>query len=307
MTPRPLNGLYARMTAPAVPAVPLVRRERRQAGDEFPVVPAGGMGLSPEEVAAALFEAGVDVEYLGSVPGTDALYEVLKKSADEQGPVGIVKLVSDFSALDSAEFWEVADCRRFAYRLALSFWYEGARSRPMTVGEAAVALYLSDAYRHHQVDALTIRRAPLLVSRAVRQGAATVPVETLVRLGAAMVREFTTPASVTPVTERDTQVSTGDTPRDTPGDTPGDTQAVTDPVSASQPGVTCVAPGRDWLYRQALPDWHRRRFCFDLMRADTRQPTPLIVRLDDEGGYVVGATPPAGPDGTWARSLRAGW
>ncbi|PWG11954.1 hypothetical protein DF268_19160 [Streptomyces sp. V2] len=254
-----------------------------------------------------MFEAGADVEYLGSVPGTDALYRVLKVSADEQGPAGIVKLVSDFSALDSEEFWEVADCRRFAYRLALSFWYEGARSRPMTVGEAAVALYLSDAYRHHQVDALTMRRAPLLVSRAVRQGAAAVPVETLIRLGAAMVREFTTPASVTPVTERDTQVSAGDTPRDTPRDTPGDTQAVTDPVSASRPGVTRVTAGRDWLYRQALPDWHRRRFCFDLMRADTRQPTPLIVRLDNEGGYAVGVTPPAGPDGTWARSLRAGW
>ncbi|WP_256726476.1 hypothetical protein [Streptomyces acidiscabies] len=294
------------MTAPVVPAVPLVRRERRRAGDEFPTVPAGGMGLSPEEVAAALFEAGADVEYLGSVPGTDALYGVLRESADEQGPAGIVKLVGDFSALDSAEFWEVADCRRFAYRLALSFWYEGARSRPMTVGEAAVALYLSDAYRHHQVDALTIRRAPLLVSRAVRQGAATVPVETLIRLGAAMVREFTTPASVTPVTERDTQVSTGDTPRDTPRDTPGDTRAVTDPVTESQPDVTRVTPGRDWLYRQALPDWHRRRFCFDLMRADTRQPTPLIVRLDD-GTYAVGATPPAGPDGTWARTLKAGW
>jgi hypothetical protein len=184
--------------------------------------------------------------------------------------------------LDADEFPEVGVCRRFAYRLALSFWYEGARSRPMTVGEAAVALYLSDAYRRHQVDALTVRRAPLLVSRAIRQGAALVPLETLVRLGEAMGREF-----ATPVTHLVTQVSPG---------------------GAGPAGecVTAVTPGRDWLYRQALPDWHRRRFCFDLMRADTRQPSPLIVRLDG-GGYALGATPPAGPGGTWTRTVRAEW
>ncbi|WP_460069512.1 hypothetical protein [Streptomyces sp. YKOK-I1] len=230
------------------------------------------------EVAAALFETGAD-ELALPAPDTDThtdtLYDALNGAVRTLGPAGIAEVVGIFTDLDAEEFPEVGVCRQFAYRLALSFWYDGARSRPMTAGEAAVALYLSDAYRHHQVDAVTVRRAPLLVSRAIRQGAALVPTETLMRLGEAMVREFASPA-LTCVT-------------------PG----VTAP---SRPGAT----GGGWLYRQALPDYHRRRFCFDLMRSDTRQPSPLVVRLDG-GTYAVGATPPAGPDGTWTRTLRAGW
>ncbi|MEV7500049.1 hypothetical protein [Streptomyces sp. NPDC093018] len=230
------------------------------------------------EVAAALFETGAD-ELALPAPDTDThtdtLYDALNGAVRTLGPAGIAEVVGIFTELDAEEFPEVGACRRFAYRLALSFWYDGARSRPMTAGEAAVALYLSDAYRHHQVDAVTVRRAPLLVSRAIRQGAALVPTETLMRLGEAMVREFTSPVL--------TCVTSGVT-------------------AASRPGVT----GGGWLYRQALPDYHRRRFCFDLMRADTRQPSPLVVRLDG-GTYAVGATPPAGPDGTWTRTLRAEW
>ncbi|TWV50259.1 hypothetical protein FRZ03_12355 [Streptomyces misionensis] len=236
------------------------------------------MELSVGEVSAALFETATE-ELAVPVPSTDTLYDALSSAVRALGPAGIAKEVGTFAELDAEEFFEVATCRAFAYRLALSFWYEGARSRPMTVGEAAVALYLSDAYRHHQVDALTVRRAPLLVSRAIRQGAAAVPVETLVRLGEAMTREFATHGLA----------------------------CVTSGVTAeSHPAGSVVTSGRDWLYRQALPDWHRRRFCFDLMRADALQPSPLIVRLDG-GGYVLGATPPAGPDGTWARTLRAEW
>ncbi|MEU1784474.1 hypothetical protein ABZ553_00770 [Streptomyces sparsogenes] len=217
------------------------------------------------EVAAALFEAGADHELAAPAPSTDTLYDAFRASVGELGPAGVAGVVDMFNELDAEEFSEVGVCRRFAYRLALSFWYSGARSRPMTAAEAAVALYLSDAYRHHQVGVLTFRRAPLLVSRAIRQGAALVPVETLMYLGVAMVREFASPAP-----------------------------------------ITAVTPGRDWLYRQVLPDYHRRRFCFGLMRADTHQPSPLLVRLDG-GGYLLGATPPAGPDGTWTRTLRAEW
>ncbi|MFF4756055.1 hypothetical protein ACWD5R_36950 [Streptomyces sp. NPDC002514] len=262
--------------------MPLAWRERRRAPEEFPTVPVGGLEWSPLDVAATLFEAGADYELGDPVPSTDVLYELLCASVEELGPAGIAALVDDFAVLEAEEFSEVGVCRRFAYRLALSFWYEGARSRPMTVGEAAVALYLSPAYRHHQVDAFTVRRAPLLVSRAIRQGAALVPVETLARLGEAMRREFAAPV------------------------TPGVTQVSDTAVEPSREGVTAVTAGRDWLYRQALPDWHRRRFCFDLIRADVRQPSPLVVRLDG-GGYVLGATPPAGPDGTWSRTLRARW
>ncbi|WP_258544173.1 hypothetical protein [Streptomyces ipomoeae] len=287
----PLGALYARVTLPAAPAVPLAWRERRRDGEEFPTVPAAGLEWSPVEVAAALFEAGADAELGEAVPSTDTLYAVLRESAKVLGPVGVAEVTAVFTTLDPVEFFEVAACQRYAYRLALSLWYEGARARPMTAGEAAVALYLSDAYRHHHVDPATFRRAPLLVSRAVRQGAAVVPVETLVRLGEAMVREFTAPARVTGVTG---------------GVTPVVTQVDALDAPSTPDGVTAVTAGRDWLYRQALPDYHRRRFCFDLMRVDARQPSPLIVRLDG-GGYAVGATPPPGPDGTWARTLRAEW
>lgn len=276
--PGPLAALYARVTAPAVLAVSLARRERRRPSEEFPALPAAGLEWSPGEVAAALFEVGVD-ETAVPTPTTDTLYAAFRASVGELGPAGVAEVADTFHGLDPAEFPEVGVCRTFAYRLALSFWYEGARARPMTVGEAAVALYLSPAYRHHQIDAYTVRRAPLLVSRAIRQGAALVPVETLIRLGDAMAGEFTAPA-LTCVT-------------------PGVT-------GASRPGAAAVPGGGGWLYRQALPDWHRRRFCFDLLRADARQPSPLIVRMDG-GGYAVGATPPAGPDGTWHRPLREQW
>ncbi|WP_234322438.1 hypothetical protein [Streptomyces sp. NRRL S-1314] len=287
----PLDALYARVTAPVVPAVPLAWRERRRAGEAFPTVPIRGLELAAVEVAAALFETGAD-ELTLPVPDTDMLYDALNGAVRVLGPAGIAEALDDFTELDAEEFPEVGACQRFAYRLALSFWYEGARARPMTVGEAAVALYLSDAYRHHHIDAVTARRAPLVVSRAIRQGAALVPVETLIRLGGAMAREFAVGVdSKGDATSGVTQVS-GCTPVDSKGDT--------------RSGVTAVTQGRDWLYRQALPDWHRRRFCFDLMRADTRQSSPLIVRTDG-GGYAIGATPPAGPDGTWRRALRAEW
>lgn len=285
----PIDALYARVAAPVAPAVPLAWRERRRGGEEFPTVPIRGLELSVCEVAAALFETEAD-ELALPVPDTDVLYDALNGAVRVLGPAGIAQVVGTFAGLDSEDFFEVATCRTFAYRLAMSFWYEGARSRPMTVGEAAVALYLSDAYRH-QVDPDTFRRSPLLVSRAIRQGAALVPTETLLRLGAVLVREFAAPApggGVTgTVTAGVTQVSRADWAR-------------------SQEAVPPVTAGRDWLYGQALPDWRRRRFCFDLLRADTRQPSPLIVRPDG-GGYEVGATPPAGPDGTWTRSLRADW
>ncbi|WP_236067857.1 hypothetical protein [Streptomyces brasiliscabiei] len=291
MSAADLNALYARVTPPASPTVPLAWRERRRAGEDFPTVPAAGLEWSPGEVAAALFEAGADAELGETVPSTDTVYGVLRESAGALGPAGIAEVTAIFTTLDPVEFFEVAYCQRYAYRLALSLWYEGARARPMTAGEAAVALYLSDAYRHHHIDPATFRRTPLLVSRAIRQGAATVPVETLMRLGAAMVREFAVTAVTPPVT---------------PGVTPVVTQ-VNAVDAPSTPGtVTTLPAGRDWLYRQALPDYHRRRFCFDLMRFDARQPSPLIVRLDG-GAYAVGATPPPGPDGTWARTIRAEW
>ncbi|MFD7068534.1 hypothetical protein ACFV97_15070 [Streptomyces sp. NPDC059913] len=280
MSTAALNALYARVAPAPAPGVRLTERDRRRDGQDFPTVPVAGVELDVDDVAAALFETAAD-ELAVPVPTTDTLYAALQAAVAELGTDGIAEVRETFAGLPADEFEEVAYCRQFAYRLALSFWYTGARSRPLTAGEAAVALYLSPAHRHCQTDALAAR-APLLVSRSIRQGAAQVPLETLVRLGRAVTDEFTTP-----VTEGVTQVNPP---------APG----------ASEPGVTAVTPGRDWLCRQALPDRQRRRFCFDLMRADTRQPSPLLVRLDG-GGHVLGATPPPGPDGTWTRPLRAQW
>ncbi|MGW1354764.1 hypothetical protein ACWCQE_36690 [Streptomyces sp. NPDC002409] len=279
MSTAALNALYARVAPAPAPVVRLTERDRRRDGQDFPAVPVAGVELDVDDVAAALFETAAD-ELAVPVPTTDTLYAALQAAVAKLGADGIAEVRETFAGLPADEFHEVADCRQFAHRLSLSFWYAGARSRPLTVGEAAVALYLSPAHRH-QAAALTTR-APLLVSRSIRQGAAQVPLETLLRLGRALTDEFTAP-----VTRAVTQVS------------PGTRDAVRE-------RVTAVTPGRDWLCRQALPDRQRRRFCFDLMRADTRQPSPLLVRLDG-GGHVLGATPPPGPDGTWTRPLRAQW
>ncbi len=40
----PLNALYARMAAPAAPALPLAGRERRRAPEDFPAIPIRGLG-----------------------------------------------------------------------------------------------------------------------------------------------------------------------------------------------------------------------------------------------------------------------
>lgn len=273
----PIGALYAAVTLPPTPAIPLIERYRDGAG--FPSVPVAGRELPPGEVAAALFEAEADTMAVPA-PDTSTLHAVLTESVHALSAAQLAKNTEEFAHLDAGEFPEVGLCRTFAYRLALAHWYERARSRPMTAGEAAVALYLSDAYRHHADDAF--RRAPLLVSRAIRQGAARVPLETLVRLGALMAEEFT-PC----VTRGVTHVKGGAGPA-----TPG--------------AVTGVTAGRDWLYGQALPDAGRRRFCFTLLRTDALQPSPLIVRPNG-APLVLGATPPPAFDGGWHRPLKARW
>ncbi|WP_258039879.1 hypothetical protein [Streptomyces sp. SM1] len=117
-TLEPLGALYARVTAPAAPAVPLARRERRRTAEAFPTVPIRGLELTAGEVAAALFETGAD-ELTLPVPDTDTLYDALNGAVRVLGPAGIAEALSDFPELDAEEFPEVGACRRFAYRLAL--------------------------------------------------------------------------------------------------------------------------------------------------------------------------------------------
>lgn len=248
---------HARALLSAVPAgpAPAALAARRAPGQAFPPLPVGGMNLTREETAAALFESYTD-EY--AVPGitTDTLWDALRTAVGTMERADIAELTEVFAGLESAEFWEVAYCRWYAYRLHLSFWYFDARARPMTTGEAAAALHLSDYQR-------TASRAPAgarELGRWVRQGASRVPATVLMTLGTALTAEH----------------------------------------ARTGPQV----PG--WLHDRLLPGYPRRRACFALLRGDTRIPTPLIVR-PDSGGYLVGATPPAGPGNVWARPLRAGW
>ncbi|MGW2784241.1 hypothetical protein ACWC3X_23740 [Streptomyces populi] len=257
------DALYARVAPSAAPVFSLAEMDRRPAGEDLPTIPILGLELTAGEAAAALFETAAD-ELSVPVPDTDTLYDALNGAVRTLGPAGIAGVTPTFEELDAdpVEWPEVAACRRFAYRLALSFWYEGARSRPMTAGEVGVALYLSGLDRYRMAEFRELPRRKLLVSRAIHEGVTAVPTETLIRLGAVMAGEFG---------------RTADRDRD-----------------------------REWLYKQALPDYHRRRFAFDLVRWDRSQPAPLIVR-PDTGGYLVGLTPPAAPDGLWLRSARTEW
>ncbi|MEU9158459.1 hypothetical protein AB0D59_50045 [Streptomyces sp. NPDC048417] len=255
------DALYAQVAPSAAPVFSLAEMDRRPAGEDFPTIPILGLELTVTEAAAALFETAAD-ELAVPVPDTDTLYDALNGAVRTLGPAGIAGITPTFEDLPAGEFPEVADCRRFAYRLALSFWYQGARSRPMTAGEVGVAIYLSSLDRYRMAQFRELPRRKLLVARAIHEGVTAVPTETLIRLGAVMSGEFG---------------RTADRDRD-----------------------------REWLYKQALPDYHRRRFAFDLVRWDRSQPAPLIVR-PDAGGYLVGLTPPPAPDGLWLRSARTEW
>ncbi|WP_232544299.1 hypothetical protein [Streptomyces buecherae] len=174
------RALFAHVTTPP-PAAPLVERSRT--GRELPPVLIDGAWLSREEVGAALFESCADQDTTSGLD-TDTLRGLVAATVRELAPLGLLETTEVFASLDAVEFPEVGYCRWFAYRLCLSGWYERARSRPMTAGEAAAALYLSDYDRHPGTPS-----DPRALARAVRQGAGCVPVTALVRLGRAVVAE----------------------------------------------------------------------------------------------------------------------
>jgi hypothetical protein len=258
-----LDALYAQVTPCAGPVVSLAVLDRRREGEDFPTIPVAGLELTPGEAAAALFETSAD-EFFVPVPDTDTLHAALESAVRTLGPAGIAAVTPTFEELDAdpVEWPEVAACHRFAYRLALSFWYRGARSRPMSAGETGVALYLSGLHRYRKAEFRDVPRRALLLSRALHEGVTAVPTEVLIRLGAVM--------------------------------------------SAELGGGSGRQRDKEWLYKQALPDYHRRRFCFDITRWDHSQPAPLIVR-HDHGAHTIGLTPPADPSGRWPRTTRAQW
>ncbi|GAB2616319.1 hypothetical protein GCM10027168_56010 [Streptomyces capparidis] len=177
-----VRALFAGVVSTPAAAPPPTRRTA-----SLPGVPVNNLELSREEAAAALFEVYTD-EY--GLPGisTDTLHDVLGAAVFELGPVGLLEATETFSGLDGTEFPEVADCRWFAYRLSLARWHTRARTRPMTLGEATAALYLSD----HARTATTPRAGgdPRAIGRMVRQGAARVPTPALLRLGRAVTADL---------------------------------------------------------------------------------------------------------------------
>jgi hypothetical protein len=144
----------------------------------LPPVRVAGRELSREQTAAALFEAEADCYGVPDLT-TDTLRQILATSVHTLGWEGLARVTEEFSGLDSAEFFEVGACRWYAYRLCLAGWYDRARTRPMTAGEATVALYLSDHGRHPGGPAAD----PCQIGRHVRQGAARIPAAALVRVG----------------------------------------------------------------------------------------------------------------------------
>ena len=114
-----LDALYVHVAPSAAPVFSLTEWDRRPAGEDFPTIPVNGLELTIGEVAAALFETAAD-DLAVPVPSTDALYAALTAAVRQLGPAGIAEVTQTFEGLPSAEFFEVKECRHFAYRLALS-------------------------------------------------------------------------------------------------------------------------------------------------------------------------------------------
>lgn len=245
------RALLSAVPSPVPPAALAVRR----AGAPLPGLLAGGRVLSREETAAALFEAQTDCFGLPSI-STATLHGIVRGLVTSMDHGEFAELTGIFATLDSVEFPEVGECRWYAYRLHLAAWYPHARTRPVTIGEAAAALCLSDWGQHAGAPA----SGPRALALHIRQGAARVPATVLRTLGVALTGEF---------------------------------------AHAGH-----QAPG--WLAARLLPDYRRRRACFEAIRTRAYVPTPVMVRPDN-GGYALGATPPPGPGNHWARPLREGW
>ncbi|MFE9384403.1 hypothetical protein ACFYMO_14435 [Streptomyces sp. NPDC007025] len=127
----------------------LLAADRRPVGQPWPTVPVpdcpeGVTQLDYVQTACALFEMCTD--QLDSPPellATDTLTAALIGAVRALGVDGLNQETARFKELDEEEFPEVGACRWLAHRLALTFWYDGARSRPMTTGEVAACLYAS--------------------------------------------------------------------------------------------------------------------------------------------------------------------
>ena len=185
-------GLAGTMT-PRRPQRPVT--DRRRPGQDFPTIPLPALGIevTREQAAAVLFET-----YADELPGLHStgliatLTRLLTAAMEAVGTDGLARIQTTFDGLDAREFPEVARCRAFGHWLALAHWYDGAATRPMTVGEVAAALYLSDLARMRQQDYWDTPARSLIVSRALYQGLDRIPADLLVAVGRGFTREFDT-------------------------------------------------------------------------------------------------------------------
>ncbi|AJE81989.1 hypothetical protein SLNWT_1613 [Streptomyces albus] len=191
-----LHPLYRQAASAARRPLTLVPAASRLPGQgQMPSIRAGGWDLSREEAAAALFETSADELELPSL-STGLLSTLLERAVTELGGTGLLEVAETFSTFEVAEFPEADDCRWFAYRLALAAWYTNADARPMTLGEAAAALALSDHDRHAATGTHT--GGARMLGWHVRQGAARVPATALVRLGRTLTAALARTAVVRP-------------------------------------------------------------------------------------------------------------
>lgn len=169
----------------------LLRADRRPPGQSWPTVPVpdcpeGVSRLDRTQTACALFEMCTDqLDTPPEMLATDTLTAALTGAVRALGADGLASETTHFTDLDETEFPEVGVCRWLAHRLALTFWYEGARSRPMTTGEVAACLYAS-ARRFTDCQALT----PEDLTAAVHAGADALSGPEVVTAGQCLARHF---------------------------------------------------------------------------------------------------------------------
>lgn len=127
----------------------LLLADRRQVGQQWPTIPVpdapdGVSELDCPQTACALFEMCTDqLTTPPEVLATDTLTAALTGAVRSLGVDDLRTATASFVDLDTEELPEVSTCWWLTHRLAVTFWYSGARSRPMTTGEVAACLYAS--------------------------------------------------------------------------------------------------------------------------------------------------------------------
>ncbi len=175
---RALFAAHGRRQGPAL-------AERRAPDATLPTVPLAWGELSYPEVAGVLFEAYADelpAPQVGTLLAAISGVGRLERS-------DITRAISVLTSMDLQEFPELADCWALAHRLCVAFWYEHASARPMTAGEVAVCLYLSDLATG-PLATTGPERPVLLPAGSVRTAAEQLPARVLVELGATMTAQL---------------------------------------------------------------------------------------------------------------------